>query len=512
MTKRTVFMVVWDVDVHKGGINSVMFRRTHMFNNERYRSHIVTFDDKQYGYAEVEKQLHDDGRLDSEASIINVYDYYRKKMTRDKNVSDEDREHYEQLHKREEKGYKIQDDEQATLYFLNGQFVKHKKWDTNGQLASIDYYYSNTRVIAYTEEYHPEGYLIRKSTYHPKNGGLNQILHYTPDGHCYLARWFNSGTGKQQRIVLFGTDKKEVVSFENNTEFHAYFLEELARAEDTKPYFICDGPGSATKLQKMSPSLAHRIYAIHTTVYEEPFTQGSELKDNHKRLFANKEAHVPVVVLTEHQKADLEADFGDNFDYHVISHAMNVRQNVVEKKPFVASIVSRLAPEKRIHLAIRAFKLVVREEPDAILNIYGTGDEEPELRKLVRKLKLTNHVFFKGYTTNADDVFAESQFTIITSLYEGQSLVALEAYANKTAVVAFDINYLVEEMYDNPKLASIVPDGDKEALSDAMIELFKDPARAKAMGEVGHELVKNHYHFADQYKKWDALFSELAAK
>ena len=88
MTKRTVFMVVWDVDVHKGGINSVMFRRTHMFNNERYRSNIVTFDDKQYGYAEVEKQLHDDGRLDSEASIINVYDYYRKKMTRDKNVSD----------------------------------------------------------------------------------------------------------------------------------------------------------------------------------------------------------------------------------------------------------------------------------------------------------------------------------------------------------------------------------------------------------------------------------------
>lgn len=511
MTKRKVFMLVWDVDVDKGGINSVMFRRSHLFNNATYTSDIITLDDKPYGYAEIERTLHEDGRLAKDARIINVYDYYRQKMTRDRTVSNEDREHYEQLHKREEKGYKIQDEQHATKYFLNGQFVKHKKWDGDGKLASIDYYHSTTRVIAYTEEYHPAGYLIRKSTYHPKNGGLNQILHYTVDGHCFLARWFNSGTGKQQRIVLFTPDSKEALAFENNNEFHKYFLEELAAKEAEKPYIICDGPGSAYKLQLVDSTYAHRIYAIHTTVYEAPFTRGSELKDNHKRLFSNDEAHVPVVVLTDHQKKDLEADFGDNFDYYVISHAMNARTNPVEKKPFTASIVSRLADEKRVDLAIRAFKYVVRDEPDAVLNIYGTGEQEPALRRLIRKLKLTNHVFLKGYTTEADDVFAESQFTIITSRYEGQSLVALEAYANKTAVVAFNINYLVEEMYDNPNMASIVPDEDVEALADAMIELMKDPKRAKAMGEVGYEIVKQHYTFEAQYAKWDALFKKLDA-
>lgn len=511
MTKRKVFMLVWDVDVDKGGINSVMFRRSHMFNNASYSSDIITLDDKPFSYADIERTLHDDGRLARDARIINVYDYYRQKMTRDKTVSDEDREHYEQLHKREEKGYKIQDEQHATKYFLNGQFVKHKKWDEDGKLASIDYYHSTTRVIAYTEEYHPAGYLIRKSTYHPKNGGLNQILHYTVDGHCFLARWFNSGTGKQQRIVLFAPDTKEAIAFENNNEFHKYFLEELVSKEAEKPYIICDGPGSAYKLQQVDASLAHRIYAIHTTVYEAPFTRGSELKDNHKRLFANTDAHVPVVVLTDHQKKDLEADFGDNFDYYVISHAMNVRKKPVEKKPFTASIVSRLATEKRVDLAIRAFKYVVRDEPDAVLNIYGTGEQEEALRKLIRRLKLTKHVFLKGYTTEADDVFAASQFTIITSRYEGQSLVALEAYANKTAVVAFNINYLVEEMYDNPSMASIVPDEDVEALADAMIELMKDPERAKRMGEVGYDIVKQHYTSDGQYAKWDALFKKLDA-
>ncbi|WP_010286982.1 glycosyltransferase [Kurthia massiliensis] len=512
MTKRKVFMLVWDVDVDKGGINSVMFRRTHLFNNDLYTSDIITLDDKPYGYADIEATLHADGRLCKSSHIINVYDYYRKKMTRDKKVSDEDREHYEQLHKREEKGYKIQDKPHATKYFLNGQFVKHKKWDADGKLASIDYYHLTTRVIAYTEEYHPAGYLIRKSTYHPKNGGLNQILHYTADGHCYLARWFNSGTGKQQRVVLFSPDTKQAIGFENNNEFHQYFLEELARQQTDKPYMICDGPGSAYKLQQLDASLAHRIYAIHTTVYEAPYTRGSVIKDNHKRLFDNDAPHVPVVVLTEHQKKDLEADFGDNFEYYVISHAMNVREQMIKKQPYTASIVSRLADEKRVDLAIRAFKYVVRDEPEAVLNIYGTGEQEAALRKLIRKLKLTKHVFLKGYTTEADRVFAESQFTIITSRYEGQSLIALEAYANKTAVVSFDINYLVEEMYDNPAMASIVPDGDVEALADAMIELMKDPARAKAMGEVGYDVVKQHYSFESQYEKWHALFQQLDEK
>ena len=147
-----------------------------------------------------------------------------------------------------------------------------------------------------------------------------------------------------------------------------------------------------------------------------------------------------------------------------------------------------------------------------MLNIYGAGDQQETLQKLIRRLKLTNHVFLKGYTTHADDVFAESQFTIITSRYEGQSLVALEAYANKTTVVTFNINYLVEEMYDNPEIASVVADEDIEALSDAMIALFKEPERAKAMGEAGYQLVQTHYSSDEQYKKWDALFTSMRSE
>lgn len=510
MSKRKVWMVVWDINAEKGGINSVMYRRTKLFNNERYASDLLTLDDKRFGYAEIEKTLHEDGRLHPDARIINVYDYYREKMTVHAQISEENRAHYERLNELEEDGFMMIQKDDQTLYFQHGRLQKEKFWDANGHLEHISYY-SATRVISSTEYFHPDGYLMCKHTFHPATGNVSQIFHYTREGHCYLVRWFEPETGRQLHVVLFESTSKKAIPFRNNNGFHTYFLEELARQETERPFLICDGPSSNFKVQQMEAGLAHRIYPVHTTTYEEPYTRGSEMKKNHQQIFDNPDDQAPIVLLTERQREDLRVDYPTK-RYEVISNAVEIPQQIGKKKPFVASIVSRLEDLKRIELAIEAFKFVVRDEPEATLYIYGSGDAEAALKKRVKRLKLTQHIFFKGYTTEADRVFAESQFTLITSLFEGQSLVALEAFANKTTVISFDIDYLVEEMYEDETLCTLVPNGDIEALAEAMLDLFKHPEKAAAMGEVGHQLVREKYTFEKQYDKWQALFDELDAQ
>lgn len=510
MSKRKVWMVVWDINAEKGGINSVMYRRTKLFNNERYASDLLTLDDKRFGYAEIEKTLHEDGRLHPDARIINVYDYYREKMTVHAQISEENRAHYGRLNELEEDGFMMIQKDDQTLYFQQGRLQKEKFWDANGHLEHISYY-SATRVIHSTEYFHPDGYLMCKHTFHPATGNVSQIFHYTREGHCYLVRWFEPETGRQLHVVLFESTSKKAIPFRNNNGFHTYFLEELARQETERPFLICDGPSSNFKVQQMEAGLAHRIYPVHTTTYEEPYTRGSETKQNHLQVFKNSDEAAPIVLLTERQREDLRIDYPKK-RYEVISNAVEIPQQIGKKKPFVASIVSRLDDLKRIELAIEAFKFVVRDEPEATLYIYGSGDAEAALKKRVKRLKLTQHIFFKGYTTEADRVFAESQFTLITSLFEGQSLVALEAFANKTTVISFDIDYLVEEMYEDETLCTLVPNGDIEALAEAMLDLFKHPEKAAAMGEAGHQLVREKYTFEKQYDKWQSLFDELDAQ
>lgn len=80
---------------------------------------------------------------------------------------------------------------------------------------------------------------------------MNHEKYFTPDGFCYLIRWYNSETEKQQQVFLFNRNNNKVLMFKNNAEFHTHWLNEIAAAENEKPIFICDGPGSTGKVRAM---------------------------------------------------------------------------------------------------------------------------------------------------------------------------------------------------------------------------------------------------------------------
>lgn len=502
--KRTVFMLVNDVNVKKGGINSVIFSRTHLFNNDKYNSHIVTLDDNT-SYPEIERELKADGRLAENAHIINVYDYYRNKFTQEGQINEEMRNHYEKNKQHEEEGYHYQFEGNMARYFENGRYVKYKRWDTNGQLFVVDYF-STIRVRSSREEYHPDGYLIKKMTYHPTTNKTTQVHHYTKEGFCYLSVWFHYQTGKIQRIVLFSPNKQNAKVFLNNLEFHSYFLQELCELESQRPIMICDGPGSSLKLQKIAKDKAVRIYTLHTNHLQAPYKLGGELKKDSARVLNNEDHQAPLVVLTNNQKIDIETQFSNReWNMHVISHAVEHQQQLVEKQDNLIVAVSRFHEEKRIDLLIEAFRKVVDEVPDAILHLYGAGPEKDKLQKLVKSLKLAKSIKFKGYTTEASSKLAEALFTVNTSVNEGQGLVILEAMAQRTPTLSFKINYIVREVASQT-VGKTVENGNVDALAEAMIDWLYNPQQVKALGDKAWDIIAKNYSVAQNYKAWDQLF------
>lgn len=164
------------------------------------------------------------------------------------------------------------------------------------------------------------------------NNELIQELYYTPDGFCYLSKWYNHKTGKQQKIFLFHPQSKKVLSFANNREFHVNWFNELCKNEPEKPIVICDGAGTASKVRSMESGLAHRIYTIHANHFEAPYTYGSELKEYHKGILENMENGDPIVVLTEKQKEDIIKQFGEHDNIYVIPNAIEVKNVDIAQK------------------------------------------------------------------------------------------------------------------------------------------------------------------------------------
>lgn len=143
--------------------------------------------------------------------------------------------------------------------------------------------------------------------------------------------------------------------------------------------------------------------------------------------------------------------------------------------------------------------------------IVGEGKEKPKLEALAKKLMIDNTIFFKGRLEGADKQLAlkRCRFLVMPSRQETFGLTALEAMAMQKPVVAYDIDHLNELLQS--RWASCVELGNKQALANAVAELWQNPEMCRTYGE-------NAYSAAQQYcwdeiaKKQHQLYLEVVRK
>jgi len=139
---------------------------------------------------------------------------------------------------------------------------------------------------------------------------------------------------------------------------------------------------------------------------------------------------------------------------------------------------------KGIDLLLAAWAQVHRMvEGDLV--IAGGGPDEYRVRREVDRLGLAERVRFAGWVTGEAKwrLLAGARLAVVPSRHETFGMVALEAMATATPVVAFDI----------PGLRELVPDGcgwrvppfDVPGLADRIRAACADPALAQAAGMAG---------------------------
>lgn len=89
--------------------------------------------------------------------------------------------------------------------------------------------------------------------------------------------------------------------------------------------------------------------------------------------------------------------------------------------------VGRLVYQKGYDILIKIFKNICDKKSNFHLYIIGSGPEEIMLKKLVKRLNLTNDVSFLGAQNNPYKYMKQADGFILTSRYEGQGIVFLEA-------------------------------------------------------------------------------------
>jgi len=143
---------------------------------------------------------------------------------------------------------------------------------------------------------------------------------------------------------------------------------------------------------------------------------------------------------------------------------------------FTAAFAGRLEERKGVIDLIAAWSDVVENEPNAHLVIAGRGPLEAYVADRAGQIR---NLHFLGFRKDVAAIFRAADAVAVPSHWEGFGLVALEALAAGTPVIATDSSSLPEIVRDGVD-GLLVPPRTPQALAAAIVALARNPdARAR---------------------------------
>ncbi len=170
--------------------------------------------------------------------------------------------------------------------------------------------------------------------------------------------------------------------------------------------------------------------------------------------------------------------------------------------------VGRFDERKGILDLARAWPRVADALPDAHLVMVGKGPEEDRARAL---LAHAPRVRWLGYRADAAAVMKALDVLAVPSHWEGFGLVAAEALAVGTPVVAAEASSLPEIVRHGAE-GLLVPPRAPSALADALVTLGGDGEMRARMAAAGVDRIRTHFSLDAMIGRYEALLREVAER
>lgn len=256
-----------------------------------------------------------------------------------------------------------------------------------------------------------------------------------------------------------------------------------------------------------------RIYVIHFS-YEGLIIMDKESFHNSFKQYVMMwlrksllKKYDRFVVLTEHDRKKWNAK-----TVEVIPNFTNfVEQVPSELKHKKAISIGRLTHQKDMPMLIKSWKLVIKEEPEWTLDIWGSGNEYESLKSLIEETGLEKYVFLRGTTQRIETEYNQASLFVLSSRYEGFALVLLEAMNVGLPCVSFDI----------PGCNNLISDGDNgiiakerttECLANSILKYIRLGKEEKLRMQSNALTTVAKYSKERVMQMWIQLFETLHAQ
>ena len=254
----------------------------------------------------------------------------------------------------------------------------------------------------------------------------------------------------------------------------------------------------------------------------------SYVVDRSKQNFLDKKSaftsvkDITIVTVSDWMKGEMSSSFLKDCSFQVIHNGIdplqfdNIPGKTEEDEGFInIGAVLRVTPIKDVKTMIRAFAFANEKLENLRLWIMGPSDEDEEYAEecfeLVEQQKIPG-VYFTG-RVDVTKYLGRMDFTILTSISEGQPLTILESYAAKKPVIATDVGncrgLIFGEDDDFGPAGILTHIMNVTEISEAIIELSLSPKKREEMGENGYKRVVSRYQLHQMRNKYEELYENI---
>ena len=193
-------------------------------------------------------------------------------------------------------------------------------------------------------------------------------------------------------------------------------------------------------------------------------------------------------------------------------------RNPARRDTFTIGYFARVAPEKGLHVLAEAYRRL-RSRPGvgkSRLVVAGYLAHEHEayvngIRNDIRAWGLEGEFEYVGEVDRAQKIAFLHGLDVLSvpAIYEEpKGIFLFEAMANGVPAVQ-PRRGAFPEIIENTGGGLIVEPDDPDALADGILELWRNPARAAALGEAGAEGVRRHYTVGRMAEAAEAVYEQL---
>jgi len=470
-----IYQVITPVDCQRGGITRSVLRRARLLSASLGRPvHVLSFEFNP-NFDLTLAELAENGLIDKGVTIHNFFEdlaRIRRQVGGDTaiDLATGPANRLEQKY-----GTQIREVRSAsgTLTHLN-------HLDASGGLVAVEYFDA-------------AGSLRRVDLRDPARKRTSRSQFLLEDSRPYVVVEYDTTTGICTWAGLVDPALPSVVlkHYANLAAMHIEWLQSYADEHD-ESFFLTDYRNTDELVAELDRGRVAWVKTLHTNHLADPFVYGAPLRPRARVELGNADSFDALVLLSEQQRIDVARQFGPRTTYHVVNNPAPESSEPagVDRDMLKAVGVGRYHQLKRWDYAITAFRAVVDAVPGAKLDIWGFGPAQSALQAHIVDLGLEGNVFLRGSSKDTARVFAGAAFSVLSSPAEGFPLVPLESMAVGTPVVAFNANYGLADQIESGVDGILVETGDTDALATAMIELFVDAEKCRAMGRTARRVTE----------------------